>query len=347
MNATGLRIGYLRKPIAIAFAIAAFKIVLYAVAGSNYGYFRDELYFLACADHLAWGYPDHAPLSVFLTWASRGVFGDSLYAIHLLPTLAGAGLFFVALSRQTRDLREFEGSKWGTTLPYALPEVTQGLVRHIYDRMPASGTLLSWRFDRREEALYAGFLAETEATLDAEEVASNLAEALAIAWNTPSSRSLLKLDGLGMALGLAGCGFAWLATDDAGFGDAALALAFAVASLACLSAAHKLWKRADFVSLVYEVDIEAVYLEHVRPHGQIHVGGLGRRKDSQLMSGNVRVRVLRMRSVQFEPGGQRHVTGLALDIGESTRLATAVDDYHAHVLCDQAPGMPQDTLLQA
>ena len=265
----------------------------------------------------------------------------------VLPTLAGAGLFFVALSRQTRDLREFEGSKWGTTLPYALPEVTQGLVRHIYDRMPASGTLLSWRFDRREEALYAGFLAETEATLDAEEVASNLAEALAIAWNTPSSRSLLKLDGLGMALGLAGCGFAWLATDDAGFGDAALALAFAVASLACLSAAHKLWKRADFVSLVYEVDIEAVYLEHVRPHGQIHVGGLGRRKDSQLMSGNVRVRVLRMRSVQFEPGGQRHVTGLALDIGESTRLATAVDDYHAHVLCDQAPGMPLDTLLQA
>ncbi len=64
--------------------------MLYTVAGANYGYFRDELYYLACADHLAWGYPDHAPLSIFLTWFSRGVFGDSLYAIHLLPTLAGA-----------------------------------------------------------------------------------------------------------------------------------------------------------------------------------------------------------------------------------------------------------------
>lgn len=80
----------LRSPIAIAAALALLKILVYLAAGANYGYFRDELYFLACADHLAWGYPDHAPLSVFLTWASRAVIGDSLYAIHLLPTLAGA-----------------------------------------------------------------------------------------------------------------------------------------------------------------------------------------------------------------------------------------------------------------
>jgi Dolichyl-phosphate-mannose-protein mannosyltransferase len=80
----------LQQPITIVFAIASMKFLLYLIAGSNYGYFRDELYFLACADHLAWGYPDHAPLSIFLTWFSRGVLGDSLYAIHLFPTLAGA-----------------------------------------------------------------------------------------------------------------------------------------------------------------------------------------------------------------------------------------------------------------
>lgn len=79
-----------RNPISITFLFASFKILLYVVAGANYGYFRDELYFLACADHLAWGYPDHAPLSIFLAWFSRAIFGDSLYAIHLLPTLAGA-----------------------------------------------------------------------------------------------------------------------------------------------------------------------------------------------------------------------------------------------------------------
>jgi 4-amino-4-deoxy-L-arabinose transferase-like glycosyltransferase len=84
------RVNYLSQPISIAFALAALKILLYIVAGANYGYFRDELYFLACADHLAWGYPDHAPLSIFLTWFSRGIFGDSLYAIHLFPAIGGA-----------------------------------------------------------------------------------------------------------------------------------------------------------------------------------------------------------------------------------------------------------------
>jgi hypothetical protein len=31
-------------------------------AGQNYGYFRDELYYLACALHLDWGYVDQPPL---------------------------------------------------------------------------------------------------------------------------------------------------------------------------------------------------------------------------------------------------------------------------------------------
>ncbi|MDM7923767.1 MAG: glycosyltransferase family 39 protein [Pyrinomonadaceae bacterium] len=79
-----------QEPIFIAFLIAALKFAVYVAAGSGYGYFRDELYFLACADNLAWGYPDHAPLSVFLTWLSRSVFGDSIYAIHLFPAVAGS-----------------------------------------------------------------------------------------------------------------------------------------------------------------------------------------------------------------------------------------------------------------
>jgi len=79
-----------QNPISIAYTLALFKILLFLLAGSGYGYFRDELYFLACAEHLAFGYPDHAPLSVWLTRFSREVFGDSLYAIHLLPALAGA-----------------------------------------------------------------------------------------------------------------------------------------------------------------------------------------------------------------------------------------------------------------
>ncbi len=53
-----------QTPIAVAFALALVKLFLFLLAGNSYGYFRDELYFLACAEHLAFGYPDHAPLSV-------------------------------------------------------------------------------------------------------------------------------------------------------------------------------------------------------------------------------------------------------------------------------------------
>lgn len=54
----------------------------------RYGYFRDELYYLACSDHLAFGYVDLAPLIAWLARAFRIIFGDSLHAIRLLPALA-------------------------------------------------------------------------------------------------------------------------------------------------------------------------------------------------------------------------------------------------------------------
>ncbi len=82
--------GYLRQPIAIAVFLAFCKLLLFIYIGNRYGYFRDEMYFLACAEHLAWGYPDHAPLSVFLAKFSREILGDSLHAIRFLPEFAGA-----------------------------------------------------------------------------------------------------------------------------------------------------------------------------------------------------------------------------------------------------------------
>lgn len=257
----------------------------------------------------------------------------------VLPALAGSTIYFVALARQTRDLRESNGSHWGSTQPYALPEVSQGLVRHIYERLPAAGTLLSWRFDRREEALYAGFLAEGESKLDVGEEADSLLKAVSDAWASASSRALLLLHGFGLLLGLLACYFAWLAASDGGVATGATALGLAASGHSCMFAALKLWKRADFVSLVYEVDIEATCAEHLPPPGsRIQVRNYHR----PLTTGNVRARVLRMRSVQFEPHGQRFVTGIELDLTESMRLAMAVDDYQTQALQNGATCQVQE-----
>jgi 4-amino-4-deoxy-L-arabinose transferase-like glycosyltransferase len=83
-----------RLLLGLAFVKLLIHLVVNAMGG--YGYFRDEFYYLACSDHLDWGYVDHPPLSIFLLWVNRFVFGDSLVALRLLPALAGAALVVFA-----------------------------------------------------------------------------------------------------------------------------------------------------------------------------------------------------------------------------------------------------------
>jgi len=72
--------------------IAAVKLVVHLYAGRHYGYFVDELYYLACAQHLDWGYVDQPPLIALIAKIARSLLGDSLSAIRLFPALAGAGM---------------------------------------------------------------------------------------------------------------------------------------------------------------------------------------------------------------------------------------------------------------
>jgi 4-amino-4-deoxy-L-arabinose transferase-like glycosyltransferase len=74
--------------IAVA-AVACLKLLVHLYAGRHYGYFLDELYHLACADHLAWGYVDQPPLIAVIAKIARVLFGDSLLAIRMFPILAG------------------------------------------------------------------------------------------------------------------------------------------------------------------------------------------------------------------------------------------------------------------
>lgn len=101
-----------RGSLAIILAFVALKLALHFVFNSGYGYFRDELYFLACAEHLSFGYPDHAPFVVFTTKVSRAIFGDSLFAIRLFSAIAGAlKIFLTGLL-----VKEFGGKRFATFL---------------------------------------------------------------------------------------------------------------------------------------------------------------------------------------------------------------------------------------
>ena len=75
--------------LAFLLAGASFALLWATSFHPEYGYFIDELYYLACAVRPAWGYVDHPPLSVLILGVSRRLLGTSLPALRLAPALAG------------------------------------------------------------------------------------------------------------------------------------------------------------------------------------------------------------------------------------------------------------------
>ena len=97
---------------AIVLYVAFVRIVLYLIAGPNYGYFRDELYYLACGEHPAWGYVDQPPLIGWMAWFLQHTIGTSIWALRLLPALAGAATVILA----GLLARELGGRRWAMFL---------------------------------------------------------------------------------------------------------------------------------------------------------------------------------------------------------------------------------------
>ncbi|HEX3354930.1 MAG TPA: glycosyltransferase family 39 protein [Terriglobales bacterium] len=103
---------FLRGGMLIVLAIALAKLLFHCYFNNRYGYFRDEFDYLACGDHLAWGYVDQPPLIPFLARVSRELLGNSLRSIRFLPALASS-----ALVVQTGLLaREFGGRRFALLL---------------------------------------------------------------------------------------------------------------------------------------------------------------------------------------------------------------------------------------
>ena len=91
---------------------SAIALLAHLLTNGRYGYFRDELYYVACGQHLAFGYVDQPPLSILLLRLSQVLFGSSLFAIRLLPALAGAAT--VAITGLIA--RELGGRAWAIAL---------------------------------------------------------------------------------------------------------------------------------------------------------------------------------------------------------------------------------------
>ena len=116
-------------------AIAALYFLAHLLTATRYGYFRDALYYLACSEHLAWGYVDQPPLIVLIAWISRHTFGTSLRALLLWPALAGAGRIILTAA----FARALGAKRFGTALA-AILSATPG-VWYVVDHQFAMNAL--------------------------------------------------------------------------------------------------------------------------------------------------------------------------------------------------------------
>src|ERR1700733_8135850 len=99
--------------------VAAIYFALHMITATRYGYFRDALYYLACSEHLDWGYVDQPPLVAGLAWVARHTFGTSLRALLAWPALAGCARIFLMAA----FARELGAKRFGIALTAVLAAV--------------------------------------------------------------------------------------------------------------------------------------------------------------------------------------------------------------------------------
>ncbi len=138
--------------------LAVAKFAIQMATSGQYGIFRDELYYVALARHLAWGYVDEPPLIALVTWLTIHILGTSLYALRFLPAVAGGALVWV-----TSDIaRELGGGRSARVLAgFAVIPVPIYLMLNHWLTMnafkPLLWTTLSWaalRLTTRAEPRY-------------------------------------------------------------------------------------------------------------------------------------------------------------------------------------------------
>ena len=77
--------------------LALADFLVHMIFATNYGYFRDELYYIVSGtQHLSLGYVDFPPLIAYVAALLNVISKDSLFSIHAVAALNEALLVFVA-----------------------------------------------------------------------------------------------------------------------------------------------------------------------------------------------------------------------------------------------------------
>jgi hypothetical protein len=121
------------------FVIAALGMAGLMLVAGQYGFHRDELYFIVAGQHPAWGYVDQPPLTPILSALGVAVFGTTPSAIRLLPTL----MFGMSIVLTAAMAREMGGRRLAPEIA-ALAIAVSGLMMAGHIAATATYDIAAW-----------------------------------------------------------------------------------------------------------------------------------------------------------------------------------------------------------
>lgn len=119
-------------------AVVLFVVELLLI--TRYGYFSDELYFLAAGDHLSFGYADQGPALPLIALAMQTLAPDSLLALRIPPLLATIGYLLLA----ALTCRELGGARIAQTCAAAACATAEHFLVSAHHLVTASFDQLLW-----------------------------------------------------------------------------------------------------------------------------------------------------------------------------------------------------------
>jgi hypothetical protein len=83
------------RDILMILGISLINLFIHVLTNGQYGFFRDELYFIDCSKHLAFGYADMPPLTPFCAKIVISLFGETLQGLRFFPALLSSIMVFL------------------------------------------------------------------------------------------------------------------------------------------------------------------------------------------------------------------------------------------------------------
>jgi len=118
---------FARGPVLTA---ALIVLIAHVLCINRYGFFRDELYYLSCAQHMAWGYVDHPPFCVAVAKLFTTLFGENLAALRI-PGILSISTTVVLSALIAREMGASRRAQTMTALAIAIAPVYH-VVGHIF-----------------------------------------------------------------------------------------------------------------------------------------------------------------------------------------------------------------------